>query len=373
MSLFPLYQSDVAADRRAVVDQLAGNLCRCTGYRPIIEAALAACTGKPDDAWSEAKAEIAQMLQGFEDGSDLFIGDDEAFFAAPAFGEALARLTEKHPDAIILSGATDVGLWVTKQLRQIRKIIFLGRMHSLQQISDTADSVKIGATVTYAEAEASLGGIDPDLAELLRRIGSKQVRATGSIGGNIANGSPIGDMPPPLIALGTELELRKGGNSRHLALEDFFIAYGKQDREPGEIVASVSIPKLKSDEVFRCYKISKRFDQDISSVLGAFKFRVAGRRIIEARIAYGGMAATPKRAAKTEAAAISLSLDDPKSWTAAAGKLAEDFEPIGDHRAGAAYRNETAKSLLIKALTEIAGEATLNTRIMGVREPAYAG
>ena len=373
MSLFPLYQSDVAADRKAVVDQLAGNLCRCTGYRPIVEAALAACTGKPDDAWSEAKAEIVQTLQGFEDGSDLFIGDDKAFFAAPAFDEALARLTEKHPDAVILSGATDVGLWVTKQLRQIRKIIFLGRMRSLRQISDTADGVKIGAAVTYAEAEPSLSAIDPDLAELLRRLGSKQVRAAGTIGGNIANGSPIGDTPPPLIALGAELELRKGGSARRLALEDFFIAYGKQDRSAGEIVASISLPKLKNDEVFRCYKITKRFDQDISSILGAFKFSLAGRSIAKARIAYGGMAATPKRAGKTEAAVISLSLDDPASWAAAAEKLAEDFEPIGDHRASAVYRSETAKSLLIKALTEISGEATLNTRVMGVRESVHAG
>jgi xanthine dehydrogenase small subunit len=373
MSLFPLYQSNVAAKRKAVVDQLAGNLCRCTGYRPIIEAALAACTGKPDDAWSEANAEIAQTLQGFEDGSDLFIGDDEQFFAAPAFDEALARLTQKHPDAVILSGATDVGLWITKQLRQINKIIFLGRMRSLRQISDTADSVKIGAAVTYAEAEASLSAIDPDLAELLRRLGSKQVRATGTIGGNIANGSPIGDMPPPLIALGAELELRKDGSSRRLALEDFFIAYGKQDRSAGEIVTSISIPKLKSDEVFRCYKITKRFDQDISSVLGAFKFRLAGHSVAEARIAYGGMAATPKRASKSEAAMTSLSLNDPASWAHVAEKLAEDFEPIGDHRASAAYRSETAKSLLLKALIEIAGEATHNTRITGFREPAHAG
>ena len=373
MSLFPLYQSDVAADRQGVLDQLAGNLCRCTGYRSIVDSAIAACAGKPDDAWSRARAETERRLAEFDDGSDLFIGDSDSFFAAPASDAALARLTEDHPDAVIISGATDVGLWVTKQLRNLGKIIFLGRMRTLRQVSDEGTSLRLGAAVTYAEAESSLGRLDPDLAELLRRIGSKQVRAAGTIGGNIANGSPIGDTPPALIALGALLELRKGGAARRMALENYFVDYGKQDRKPGEIVAGIVIPKLKPDEAFRCYKIAKRFDQDISSVLGAFKFTLAGRKIAAARIAYGGMAATPKRATKTEAAAVSLSLDDPPSWAAAADRLAEDFRPIDDHRAGALYRSETARNLLVKALTEIAGEATANTRIMGIREPSYAG
>ena len=373
MSLFPLYQSAVAADRKAVVDQLAGNLCRCTGYRPIVEAALTACTGKPDDAWSKARKATETALKGLDDGSELFIGDAQSFFAAPANDAALAELTEKYPDAVFVSGATDVGLWITKQLRELAKIIYLGRLRSLRHVADEGDAVKLGAAVTYAEAEQSLAGIDPDLAELLRRIGSKQVRATGTIGGNIANGSPIGDTPPALIALGARLELRQGQNLRHMALEDFFIAYGKQDHKAGEIVASVTIPKLRRNEAFRCYKITKRFDQDISSVLGAFKFTVERRKIKEARVAYGGMAATPKRAAKTEAALVSLSLDDPAGWSRAADRLAEDFQPIGDHRAGAAYRSETARNLLIKALTEMAGEASVNTRVVGVREEAHAG
>lgn len=373
MSLFALYQSDVAADRRSVVDQLAGNLCRCTGYRPIVEAALGTCTGRPDDAWSQARAETEQALARLDDGSDLFIGDDRAFFAAPANDEALAQLTQTHPDAVLLAGATDVGLWITKQLRDIGKIIHLGRLRSLRRVEETADTVRLGAAVTYAEAEQALGTIDPDLAELLRRIGSKQVRASGTVGGNIANGSPIGDTPPALIALGAELDLRKGAVTRRIALEDFFIAYGKQDRAAGEIVASVSVPKLKRDEVFRCFKITKRFDQDISSVLGAFKFTISGRRIAGARIAYGGMAATPKRAAKSEAAALSLSLDDPAGWEQAADRLADDFKPIGDHRASADYRAATARALFIKALMEVSGVSSRDTRVTGVRELVDAG
>ena len=191
----------------------------------------------------------------------------------------------------------------------------------------------------------------------------------GTIGGNIANGSPIGDMPPVLIALGATIELRKGSALRRLPIEDFFIAYGKQDRAPGEILVRVTIPKLNTREPFRCYKISKRFDQDISAVLGAFKFTLEGRRVSAARLAFGGMAAVPKRAPATEARLAGLSLDNQQKWSAAAGGLTEDFKPIDDHRASAAYRMETAQALVVKALAEIAGETTRKTRVKGFREP----
>ena len=369
MSLFALYHAGRRPSRQDILDQLAGNLCRCTGYRPIVAAAEQACTGNAHDRWSAAAGAIASELAKLKRRDDVFVGGEASFFAAPAALESLAELAQAHPDAVILAGATDVGLWVTKQLRGLPKILHIGRVDELHRIEETPEAVSLGSGATYAEAEHDLARIDPDVGELLRRLGSKQVRAMGTIGGNIANGSPIGDMPPVLIALGATIELRKGSALRRLPIEDFFIAYGKQDRAPGEILVRLTIPKLNAREAFRCYKISKRFDQDISVVLGAFKFTLEGRRVSAARLAFGGMAAIPKRAPATEARLAGLSLDNQQKWSAAAEGLTEDFKPIDDHRASAAYRMETAQALVVKALAEIAGEATRKTRVTGFREP----
>jgi xanthine dehydrogenase small subunit len=206
----------------------------------------------------------------------------------------------------------------------------------------------------------------------MRRFAGKQIRTVGTIGGNIANGSPIGDTPPALIALGATLTLHQGGAERDLALEDFFLAYGKQDRASGEFVRSVRVPKLTAKERFRAYKISKRFDQDISAVLGAFKFTLDGSRIATARIAFGGMAATPKRARQAEAALVGADLANEAGWAPAVKALDRDFTPIDDQRASAAYRADVARALLRKALIEIAGTATHQTRIVGIREAAHA-
>ena len=368
MSLFTLYHAGLRPDRAVVNDWLAGNLCRCTGYRPIADAALASCTGEAGDAFARRAGETAVLLAGLSDDADLFAGSDATFFAAPATEDTLAALCAHHPDATIVGGATDVGLRVTKQLRNLPRIVHTGRVASLREVRETEERVEIGAAATYAEAEAALGRIDPDVGEMLRRLGSKQVRATGTVGGNIANGSPIGDSPPVLIALGAAIELRRGDVRRTLALEEFFLDYGRQDRAPGEVLTRITVPRLGPGEHFRCYKISKRFDQDISALLGAFRLRVRRGRVAGARIAYGGMAATPKRASNTERAVAGLRLRDPASWPAAADALAEDFSPIDDHRASAGYRMRVARSLLLKALTEIAGRSTSETRITGFRE-----
>jgi xanthine dehydrogenase small subunit len=279
-------------------------------------------------------------------------------------------LAEENPDATVVAGATDVGLWITKQLRDIRKVIHIGAVEELHEVSSGGGRLRLGAAATYAEAEEALSAMDPDLGAVLRRIGSKQVRSTGTVGGNIANGSPIGDMPPMLIALGATVTLRLAARERVLPLEDFFIAYGKQDRLPGELVWHIDVPMLKPNECFRAYKVSKRFDQDISAVLAAFRFSLDGHLLRDARIAFGGMAATPKCASHAEAAAMTISLDHPESWNAAIDALADDFAPISDMRATAAYRLTVAKALFRKALTEVAAKQHLRTRLTGQRGKA---
>jgi xanthine dehydrogenase small subunit len=373
MSLFTLYHGgERPLSRESVNDALAGNLCRCTGYRPIIDAALEACSEQPKDAFSTNAERNVQGLTALADGQDVFIGDETCFFAAPASEDSLASLYTQHPDATLVAGCTDVGLWITKGMAEIEKVIWLGHVTGLDRIEETSDVLGIGATATHAEAHPSLARIDPDLGELMRRFGSWQVRASGTVGGNIANGSPIGDLAPALIALGSELELRHGNATRTIPLENFFIAYRRQDRVPGEFVRRVSVPKLKGNEVFRAYKITKRFDEDISAAMGAFKFTLDGRRISEARVAFGGMAATPKRALETERALVGLSLDEPSTWGEAMAAIARDYQPLDDHRSSAAYRATVARNLVFKALSETASDETRATRIIGQRDALQA-
>ncbi len=374
MSMFALYQaSDGPVARGTVNDWIAGNLCRCTGYRPIVDAAVAACARPRGDSHRRTAEDMTGLLGFLADGEDIFIGNAERFFAAPVTLDALAALYAANPDATIVAGGTDVGLWITKQLRDLRKIIHIGRVAELHEIEDTGRELLIGAGATYAEAEPHLAALDPDIGELLRRLGSKQVRASGTVGGNVANGSPIGDTPPVLIALGSAVALRHGTEVRALPLEDFYIEYGKQARLPGELLTGLLVPRLGPEHVFRCYKVAKRFDQDITAVLGAFRFTIGdGERITDVRIAFGGMAGIPKRATATENELRGLPLRDSTAWARAFAALRADFTPLDDHRASARYRTETAHALLGKALIEAAGTTDRRTRLIGFRSTADA-
>ena len=372
MSLFVMTHAHDGVPTKADVDDwVAGNLCRCTGYRPITDAGLALSDEQPD--WlSRSRAEIIARLEALADQEDVLVGDDNQFFAAPATQGSLLALLDKHRDATILAGATDIGLWITKRLDHLPKLVHLGRVVSLSGMVSTAETLTLSAGVTYAESAAEFESIDPDLGEVWRRIGSKQVRASGTVCGNVANGSPIGDTPPILLALGTEVELATASGVRVMPLEDFHISYGKQNRARHEVLTRLIVSRPRSHEHVRAYKISKRFDQDISAVMAAFKLGVENGIITSARIAYGGMAATPKRARAVENALLGARPDDPATHQKALQAYAIDFQPIDDMRASASYRQKVAANLLVKALAEIARGTSSATRLTGIREARHA-
>jgi xanthine dehydrogenase small subunit len=317
-----------------VGDVIAGNLCRCTGYGPILAAGEAVPAADEPD---EATVAALQTL--------------EPAYGHPTTADELAELLVAHPETRIVAGATDVGLWVTKQFRDLGPTVFIGDIADLRHIEESEDALTLGAAVRYSEAREALTRLHPDLGELVRRIGGVQVRNAGTIGGNIANGSPIGDMPPALIALGAELTLRRGGDRRTLRLEDFFLSYGKQDRAPGEFVESVSIPRPSPDTLVRVVKLSKRFDSDISGVCGAFALRIEGGIVSKARVAFGGMAGIPARAPGCEAALTGRPWAEATVETAAKA-LAEDYRPLDDLRGSAAYRRAVAANLLRRIWAE---------------------
>lgn len=342
--------------RRDHDDALAGNLCRCTGYAPIIRAAQAA-TDQPVPDWLK-DTPPASLVQKYSSGG--LGGRQPPSLKAPITLDDLAAAYAARPDATLIAGATDVGLWVTKSLLDLEDVIFLNHCNELQQIEVTDDSLRIGAGVTMNRVMDAVQTDYPSYAEMIRRYGSDQVRATATIGGNIANGSPIGDNPPALIALGAILHLRAGDHRRDMPVEEFFIEYGKQDRARGEFVEAVSVPL--SEQAFRVYKLSKRFDQDISAVCGAFNIRVEAGKVADARIAFGGMAGTPKRASAVEAALTGAEWSE-KTVRAAMAKMAEAFTPLSDMRASADYRLHAAQNMLWRYWQEDQG---LNVNVLEV-------
>ncbi|NNE87456.1 MAG: xanthine dehydrogenase small subunit [Silicimonas sp.] len=315
-------------------DVLAGNLCRCTGYAPIVRAAEAAEAEDIPDWLADTCPDVAPL----------------AF--APESTDELASWYAAHPSATLIAGATDVGLWVTKQLRALGDVAFLNRCWDMQKVDVISDGIRIGAGVTMAALMPTLRTHHSSYAELARRYGSEQVRQAATIGGNIANGSPIGDNPPALIALGATLHLRHGAEKRNLPIEDFFLDYGKQDRAPGEFVEAVTIPKEAPD--LRCYKISKRFDQDISAVCGCFNVTLTGGKVAAARIAFGGMAGVPKRASAVESALMG-ELWSIETVKGVMPRFSDDFTPMDDMRASASYRLATAQNLLLRYFHDLNG------------------
>lgn len=359
MSLYGLWLSEANPSRERIERALQGNLCRCTGYEPIIKAAEKAAELRPSDVFDpieKTRHEVMQKLRMMSHGPGVHIAHHGDDFYIPASVGELAEILGRHPHAIIVAGSTDVGLWVTKQFKVINPVIFIGGLQGLQHISSDDEGTAIGAGVTYSQALSALAATHPALGKLIPRIGGEQVRNMGTIGGNIANGSPIGDMPPALITLGATVVLRSRETERTVLLEDYFIDYGKQDRERHEFIETIFVPKLPKGVDFAVYKISKRRDEDITAVLGSFYLRLDNnRKVEEIRLAYGGMAGIPKRATQVENALLG------RAWTedsikAAAAHFGEDFSPLTDWRASADYRLLAAKNLLTRFFLETQGE-----------------
>ncbi|MGA2779153.1 MAG: xanthine dehydrogenase small subunit [Steroidobacteraceae bacterium] len=365
MSLFALYLQTTRATREQVLEAISGNLCRCTGYRPIIEAGCRMADYPAPDHWGPGAAsngERSQALRGMRRESALRLPG----FVAPRSLEELAATLEAQPEALILAGGTDIGLWVTKQLRDLPPIVYLGEVAELKEMRSESRGIVIGAAVSLAEGWSAIVGAYPELSEIAQRFGSPPVRNAGTLCGNLANGSPIGDAMPILIALGAEIELRCGSRSRQLPLEEFYLGYQRKDLAPGEFLVAVTVPPRRATAWVASYKVSKRFDQDISAVCAAFAVQVRDGQVTAARIAFGGMAAIPARARHAEKALIGA------EWTtasieAAAAALGADFQPLTDLRATAAYRLQVARNLLQRFYLEHAEPA------LALRTGAIAG
>ena len=352
MSLFALYRNNPSPDRAAIDDALSGNLCRCTGYRPIIAAAQAMRDYEPDQLDEQA---LRRELDQIRPDAGLALTADNGYFSPVSLSE-LTALLARHPDATILAGGTDVGLWVTKQYRALPCLIHIGNVAELQRIDETPERLEIGAAVSLTDAFAVIEKHYPDLREISRRFASPPVRNAGTLCGNIANGSPIGDAMPALMALGATLVLRNEEGARELPLDEFYLGYQQTALVPSEFVQAARLPLPGADEGchLRSYKAAKRFDQDISAVCGAYFMRLEQGVVADIRVCYGGMAAVPKRAEHCEGALRGRPWSEAAA-TAGIKALSRDYEPLTDLRATAAHRLRVAGNLLKRFYLETTG------------------
>ena len=360
MSLFALYKNKDGASRREIDDALAGNLCRCTGYQPIVDAAArmyAVDTQRATGAWidrpGDAGRDAAKLdaLLALRKDETLQLRRDDRLYFAPSTLEDCATLIEQHPEAVILAGGTDVGLWVTKQLKALSCVIFVGNVAGLKTIRETEDAIEIGAAAALTDAMQAIIRHYPSLEELFLRFASPPIRNAATLGGNIANASPIGDSMPVLLSVGASLVLRQGKKTRQLPMDEFFLDYQETALRKGEFVEKILIPLPAANQFVAGYKVSKRFDQDISALCGAFWLALADGKVSDIRIAYGGMAAVPKRATHCEAALRGAAWNETSVMNAMKA-LADDFVPISDMRASAEYRREVGANLLYRFFVE---------------------
>jgi xanthine dehydrogenase small subunit len=364
MSLFALYKSKQNPSRQEIDDALAGNLCRCTGYRPIVAAARSMyeqADGESRSDWlqqpfgarSKAEDRVA-TLNGLARTTGLEIEHTGRRFYAPLDVDSFADIYTRNPDATILAGGTDIGLWVTKQHRELEKVIYTGRVAELADLSVSSTHIEVGAAVTLTDIMPVIIDQYPGLEELFRRFASPPIRNAGTLGGNIANGSPIGDTMPALMVVGASLVLRRGAATRELPLDEFYHDYQVNDLAPGEFLVRARIPLADSAAIVRSQKWSKRFDQDISAVCTAYRLELDGDTVKSFRMACGGLAPIIKRAQHCEAQLVGERWSE-ESVERACAALASDFKPISDMRASADIRLHAVRNLLRRFFLETQG------------------
>jgi|OM-RGC.v1.001671581 xanthine dehydrogenase, small subunit len=358
MSLFALQKShkenqDGQTDNAEIQEALAGNLCRCTGYRPIIEAAKQTIQSAEDDQFDTSEQDTIARLKTLSPTDPAVLTGNGREVYLPTTIDQVSELLNNHPNAKLLAGGTDLALEVTQFNRAIESLIYLGNVSALNKIEDSSDSkeIKIGAATPLSDCYSVLATYFPDFGALLHRFASLQIRNQGTLGGNIGNASPIGDSPPLLIALGASIVLRSHKGTRTLLLEDFFIDYKKTALANNEFIETIVIPKPNTQSTFKAYKVSKRLDDDISAVCGAFNIELSNNKVSTAILAFGGMAAIPKRATSAEASLLG------KEWRSetiesACKALATDFSPLSDFRASHQYRTLVSQNLLRKYFIE---------------------
>ena len=356
MSLFAMMHQPLKTPSQAsIYEALGGNLCRCTGYRPIMDAAKALLLSELPDLFTDKEAEQLQRLKQWQKekapSTFTLTSTDSAFFASPKSIKSLIKLLDEHPDARIVAGSTDLALETTQQLSTLPKLIYTGHVAEMRVLEDHPDTLEIGAAVTYSEAETMLTKTFPALSHLLHRLGSLQVRNQGTLGGNIANASPIGDMPPVLLALDARLRIRNAQGVTEIPINEFFTGYRQTRLTTGSVIESIILPKLSDHSFFRIYKLSKRLDDDISAVCLALHLRLDGNRIIDARLGLGGMAAIPARAYQAESALIGKDFISDELHEAQMA-LSAEFSPLSDVRASAEYRMKSVQNLLLRATLE---------------------
>jgi len=350
MAIFSMFKQYSKFNNDVIKDSIAGNLCRCTGYQPIIKAAKSLKNKNKIDHFSKNIKNTIKLLKKINNKSIAIYKGEKKYFA-PRYVLELKKIIKKNINAVFLSGGTDLSLGITKERKDINSIIYMNSIRELNYIKNNNQYIEVGATTPLIDFEYYIKKYYPDFTKILKRYGSPQIRNVGTIAGNIATASPIGDCLPLLLSLNAQVILQDLKKTKALFLDDFFISYRKTKLKKGQFIHSIRIP-LFTKSIFKAYKVSKRFDDDISSVCAAFNLEIIKNKIEVIRIAYGGMAEIPKRAKFCEKKLLNSFIND-ETIHKAKEELEKDFKPINDMRASGSYRMEVAKNLLEKFCVEI--------------------